>query len=121
MKVKRLTHEERRLQTRERLFEAAHELFVAHGYASTGLEEIADAAGFTRGAFYSNFSNKTELLIGSLRRHRVALPRNLCAVIQLLDSYLRSDEHFRLWVEASLLASRDSAFRERFDAIVNDA
>ncbi|MDR6393348.1 TetR/AcrR family transcriptional regulator [Paraburkholderia phenoliruptrix] len=121
MKCKRLTHEERRLQTRERLLEAAHELFVARGYVTTGLEEIAEAAGYARGAFYSNFTDKTDLLIESLRRHRIGLPYNLRAVIGVLNHYLRSDEDFRLWVEAGPLASRQPAFRERFDAIVNDA
>ncbi len=120
MKRKRLTHEERRLQTRERLLEAAHELFVERGFGATSLEEIADAAGYTRGAFYSNFRDKTDLLIESLQRRRPHLPCNLHAVILVLNHYLQSDECFRPWVEASLVARRDATFRERFDSILTD-
>ncbi|HVW52169.1 MAG TPA: TetR family transcriptional regulator [Trinickia sp.] len=120
MKVKRLTHEERRLQTRERLLEAAQALFVKRGFPSTSLEEVAEAAGYTRGAFYSNFNNKTDLLMETLRRHQATLPCHLRAVVYVLNHYLQSDEGFRLWVEAGLLASRDPAFRERFGPLVED-
>lgn len=120
MKRKRLTHEERRLQTRERLLDAAQDLFVERGFLSTSLEEIAEAAGYTRGAFYSNFSDKTDLLIESLRRQRATLPCNLRAVISVLNHYLRNDERLCLWVEASLVAKQDAAFRERFDSLLRD-
>lgn len=51
----------RRQQTRERLMDAAYELFAEEGVHATSIEAIAEAAGFTRGAFYSNFASKEEL------------------------------------------------------------
>lgn len=58
----------RRRRTRERLMDAAHALFAAHGVNAVSIETIAEAAGFTRGAFYSNFESKNELFFAMLRR-----------------------------------------------------
>lgn len=61
-KRQRLTREEKKEQTRQRLIEAATELFAAKGYEGTAVEELAEHAGYSRGAFYSNFANKEELM-----------------------------------------------------------
>jgi AcrR family transcriptional regulator len=61
-KRKRLTRQEKKEQTRQRLIEAAMELFAVKGYEGTGVEELAEHAGYSRGAFYSNFANKEELM-----------------------------------------------------------
>jgi AcrR family transcriptional regulator len=50
-------------QTRERLLEAAAELFAEHGFGGASLDAIAARAGYTRGAVYSNFSDKHDLLV----------------------------------------------------------
>ena len=55
--------------TRERLFAAAAEVFDARGIGGASIEAIAAAAGFTRGAVYSNFGNKDELIIAMLEDH----------------------------------------------------
>src|SRR4051812_46542371 len=60
--VDRLTPERRRQLTRDALVAAAAEVFTAKGFHAASLDEIADAAGFTRGAIYSNFGSKEELL-----------------------------------------------------------
>lgn len=60
---KRLTREERRRLTREQLLASAQEVFEERGYANSSIEEIAERAGFTRKAVYSNFSGKAELLL----------------------------------------------------------
>lgn len=59
---RRLTREESRAQTRERLIEAAHRLFAKEGIEATAIDKIAEEAGYSRGAFYSNFETKEELL-----------------------------------------------------------
>jgi len=59
---KRLTREESRAVTRARLLESAHALFSLNGYEGTSVDEIAKDAGYTRGAFYSNFSDKQEIM-----------------------------------------------------------
>lgn len=58
----------RRRRTRERLMDAAHALFAAQGVSAVSIETIAEEAGFTRGAFYSNFESKNELFFAMLRR-----------------------------------------------------
>ena len=56
-------------QTRERLFEAAARVFEERGIGAASIDAIAAAAGFTRGAFYSNFDSKDELIIAMLEDH----------------------------------------------------
>jgi AcrR family transcriptional regulator len=55
--------------TREKLFEAAARVFEEQGIGGASIEAIAAAAGFTRGAFYSNFTSKDELIIAMLEDH----------------------------------------------------
>src|ERR1051326_7391213 len=66
MPVERLTPEKRRQLTRTALVEAAAEVFTRRGFHAASLEEIAETAGFTRGAIYSNFGGKEEILIAVL-------------------------------------------------------
>jgi AcrR family transcriptional regulator len=66
MPVKRLTPNDRRELTRATLVEAAAEVFADKGFYGASLEEIAELAGFTRGAIYSNFGSKEELLYAVL-------------------------------------------------------
>ncbi|CAB3975408.1 TetR family regulatory protein [Burkholderia cenocepacia] len=121
MKRKRLTHSERRAQTREQMVQAARELFIEKGFAATSVADVAEAAGYTRGAFYCNFYDKSDLLIESLQRQQQELTSRLRTALWELRDYLQSDDRFTLWAEASLLARRDPAFRERFGAVLNDA
>ena len=66
----RLTREEKKAQTRERLIEAAAKVFAEKGFAATSLDEVADAAGLTKGAVYSNFENKEDLVRVVLKAHQ---------------------------------------------------
>lgn len=69
----------RRAATREKLVEAALDAFAEKGVLGASVEDICERAGFTRGAFYSNFSSKDELCIALLdaqyRVQRAALDR----------------------------------------------
>jgi AcrR family transcriptional regulator len=56
-------------ETRQRLFAAATGVFAEHGVGAATVEQIAAAAGFTRGAFYSNFAGKEELAVAMLEDH----------------------------------------------------
>jgi AcrR family transcriptional regulator len=58
-----------REETRQRIFDAAGRVFESQGIAAASIEAIAEAAGFTRGAFYSNFASKDELIIAMLADH----------------------------------------------------
>ncbi len=64
--------------TRDKLFEAAARVFEEQGINAASIETIAAAAGFTRGAFYSNFASKDELIVAMLEDHvEQAIRRNL--------------------------------------------
>ena len=58
----------RRAQTRDRLLAAARTVFAEHGVEGASVEEICEAAGFTRGAFYSNFSSRSELVLALIQQ-----------------------------------------------------
>jgi len=53
----------RRAQTRQRLLDAAREVFAREGFGRSTVEQVCEAAGFTRGAFYSNFTSLDELFL----------------------------------------------------------
>lgn len=134
MKRERLTHAGRKEQTRERLLEAARTMFVKKGLAATSVRDIAEEAGYTGGAFYSNFDDKLELLLELLRRDHDSARANLRAtvneggsreqiksrVIAYYRRYFRDHDCFPLWVEAKLLACRDTWFQERFNAFCHE-
>jgi len=67
--TKRLTRDERRAETRERLLESAGRVFARHGYQAASVDEVADEAGFSTGALYSNFDGKEDLFLTVLERH----------------------------------------------------
>jgi len=62
----RLTRAQSQARTRERLVTTARELFLEQGYTVTSLERVAETAGFSKGAVYSNFRNKDELCLAVL-------------------------------------------------------
>jgi AcrR family transcriptional regulator len=67
-----------REDTLEKLFDAAARIFEEQGIGGASIEAIAAAAGFTRGAFYSNFKSKDELIIAMLEDHvEQSIRRNL--------------------------------------------
>jgi AcrR family transcriptional regulator len=59
--TQRLTRAESRERTRTLIVQAATRLFLRDGFAVTSLEQIAEEAGFTRGAVYSNYEGKTAI------------------------------------------------------------
>jgi AcrR family transcriptional regulator len=61
--------QERREQTRAALLEAAERLWAERGIHGASLDDIAGTAGLTKGAVYSNFTGKTDLLLALLDRH----------------------------------------------------
>ena len=65
--AERWTKERRIEHTRQILLDAAEEVFARKGLTGAALEEIADAAGFTRGIIYSQFGAKEKLFLGGRR------------------------------------------------------
>lgn len=64
--VARMTRENSKAITRERILSEAQRLFREHGYAATSLEQIAEAADVTKGAIYGHFSSKEDLLLSAV-------------------------------------------------------
>jgi AcrR family transcriptional regulator len=60
--------------TRDRILDAAEELFALHGFDATTVDAIAVRAGLTVGALYRHFSAKGELLLDVVRRALTSLP-----------------------------------------------
>src|SRR6266576_6887115 len=88
--------------TRDKLFEAAARVFEEQGIGGASIEAIAAAAGFTRGAFYSNFKSKDELIIAMIEDHveqsirrihdLLARHKNLADFIDALKTMDRSQQ-----------------------------
>jgi AcrR family transcriptional regulator len=68
--VPRLNREESQARTRNLLIEAARREIVKKGFAPASVRDIADAAGFSQGAFYSNFPDKEAILLELVQRHQ---------------------------------------------------
>jgi AcrR family transcriptional regulator len=69
---RRLTQAERRARTRRRLLDGARSVFVRRGFGAATLDEIAEAAGLTRGALHYNFPGGKDELLLALLDERVA-------------------------------------------------
>src|SRR4029453_14349373 len=75
----RLTRAQRRQETRARLLEAAGQVFAHRGFHAATVDEVAEAAGYTKGAVYSNFATKDELFLA-------LLDERLAAQLQQVDA-----------------------------------
>lgn len=84
--AERWTKERRAEHTRQILLDAAEEVFARKGLTGAALEEIADAAGFTRGAIYSQFGAKEKLFLAVVDRQR---QRFLDGFIEVMMSFHR--------------------------------
>jgi AcrR family transcriptional regulator len=127
----RRTREESKRATRESLLAAAAEVFAAKGFVGASLEEIADRAGFTKGAVYSNFGSKEELVLAVLDER---LNDRLMNIVGLVDANAPADEQLRsaaqlvgkafaeerswflLWLEFSAYVARNPRYRPKFAA-----
>jgi AcrR family transcriptional regulator len=63
-----MTRAEQQQHTREEVVAAADRLFVEHGFHATSVDQIAQAAGYTKGAVYSNFAAKEDLFFAVYER-----------------------------------------------------
>jgi AcrR family transcriptional regulator len=102
----RLTRAERQHQTRARLLDAAGQVFAGRGFHAATVDEVADAAGYTKGAVYSNFATKDELFLALLDQRVAAQLQQL----QALDAIESSEEllaAMRGRTEQEFAAARD--------------
>jgi AcrR family transcriptional regulator len=127
---KRLTRKEKQAQTRRQLLDAGERVFLRRGFQGSSVEEIAAEAGYTRGAFYSNFGSKDELFVELLQdrvyqryaqmaeeaQKQPGTPRERLrwGIERMREMYEedQGDWLFRLWLECLTQAVRDDKFRK---------
>ncbi|MFJ4623189.1 TetR/AcrR family transcriptional regulator [Streptomyces sp. NPDC088812] len=73
--ARRLTR--RRARTRAELLDAAFAVFAAKGFGRVSIEEVCEAAGYSRGAFYSNFGSLDELFFALYRQRADLIARQV--------------------------------------------
>lgn len=97
----RWTRERRVEHTRTLLLDAAEKLFAGRGLEGAALEEIADAAGYTRGAIYAHFGSKEELFLAVIERQRQRFLDGFADVISSFGNLadLNLDELSERWRE----------------------
>lgn len=127
--MKGLTRKEKQARTRAKLMRSAAKLFCRHGLEQASVDDIAQDAGFTKGAFYSNFKSKEELFLAMLdekfgeeiERIESALQGDEApdeAARHAGEAFIRSvradREWERLYFEFVAYASRNEDFRQEF-------
>lgn len=124
--AQRLLRAERKERTKSELVEAARTVFLRRGFHRASLDEIAEEAGYTKGAVYSNFDGKNDLFLAAFADHFRRRAEMYAEVIfdqkNIEDSYRivgrvwreaneRDPEWARLLTEFLIHASRDESLR----------
>jgi AcrR family transcriptional regulator len=120
-----------RVEVRDRILEAASKVFAAEGFAGATIDAIGQAAGFTKGAVYSNFESKDELFLALLDREFEQRGAQIATALEAggdtaaaarelsrsaLDAVRSHADYYVLFVEYWLRAVRDPQLRERLIA-----
>jgi len=125
----RMTRSEIQAQTRERLLLSAHQVFARSGYGGTSVDAIAAEAGYSKGAFYSNFATKEAIVLELLERYgneemetfrrimALAPADARKALARWLDEIHPDEDWALLEIELALHARRNPEFAKRFYAI----
>jgi AcrR family transcriptional regulator len=80
----RLTREQNRAQTRERILASAATVFAREGYGGASVDRIAEEAGYSKGALYSNFTSKDELFLELVNYYGSIDAKELCRRLDAL-------------------------------------
>jgi AcrR family transcriptional regulator len=82
----RLTREQSKAHTRERLLDAARSVFASSGFHGASVEEIASSAGYSTGALYSNFDGKEDLFLVLMEREIEEHAREVAEAVRKRDT-----------------------------------
>ena len=126
---KRISRKESQLQTRERLLDAALEVFSRRGYSAASVDEIAAEAGYSKGAVYSNFSSKEDLFLALFDQRFARDAEDYPGIINFMadDLQLEEGSDFReqvkknrtwniLMIEFFLYATREGSDQDKLAA-----
>jgi AcrR family transcriptional regulator len=125
------TRQERSLLTRAELLKAARKVFARDGFDRARLEDIAEAAGKTRGAFYAHFEDKEDVFFAifeeDVARSQILLAGDLnpdfssAARLEALVAHFKSkicdSDQMLLTLEFKMYALRNPHGSERFTAL----
>lgn len=128
--AKPVTRAARAAANGERLLDAARAVFVRRGYATATLDDIAAAAGLTKGAVYARFASKADLLLALLERRIDERLAELRALPAPHSPVAAAEDIFRQWLARSrdatwnllvlefrVAAARDRALNARYRAV----
>lgn len=101
----------RREATRQRVLDAAREVFAERGVIGGTVEDICERAGFTRGAFYSNFADKDDVLQALIAREHGRLSEHVDAGFARLEETLGGDDSAAADAGATMAAVADWLLR----------
>ncbi|MGH2954197.1 MAG: TetR/AcrR family transcriptional regulator [Solirubrobacterales bacterium] len=122
-----ITRKEKQQRTRAKLMRSAGRLFCRHGLEQASVDDIAHDAGYTKGAFYSNFKSKEELFLAMLDEKFGEEIERIEAALETdetpdeaarhagedLIRFMRSDPEWeRLYLEFVAYAGRNDDFRQ---------
>jgi AcrR family transcriptional regulator len=131
---KRETRAEKQARTRAGLITTAAGVFARRGYSGASVEEIAEEAGYSHGAVYSNFDGKADLFLAVLEEYMAERARELAATQegispedglevraraladQWMERFERDPESFVLHMEFIAHAGRDPELAARVGA-----
>lgn len=111
MAIERLTPERRRQLTRDALISAAAQVFTHKGFHAASLDEIAETAGFTRGAIYSNFGSKEELLFAVIDHFEDV---RLAGVAEAMEAETNDDDPKSAAVAVAAAVAAGNIWRKLF-------
>lgn len=100
----RLTREESRALTRAKLLASAREVVAREGYENASVDRIAEEAGFSKGAFYSNFNSKEEIILELLETHSL---QDVDEIAGLLGDVKDPEQMINIICDWSLARSTD--------------
>ena len=94
---RRLTRQESKEVTRMRLIEAAEALFSRRGFDDTPVDDISELAGYSRGAFYSNFDDKDQVFLAVIDRRWPSISNGLEDIFQHMSEPAERAAAVREW------------------------
>lgn len=132
MEAPKISRDEKQIQTRNQLIEAGFHLISEQGYTAVSIRNLSKKAGYTQGAFYSNFEHKEDFLLTlmkiqfeqeNLQLQKIITQTYLtqsdlmAALEQWLIDFFQNDEWLKISIELQLYAARDEIFSNEYQQV----
>ncbi|MHA3050391.1 TetR/AcrR family transcriptional regulator [Acinetobacter sp. ANC 4639] len=132
MEHAKISRDEKQIQTRLNLINAGLHLISEQGYSAASIRNISKYAGYTQGAFYSNFSHKEEFLLtlmksqfeqenAQLEKIMTQIDSDFSSLLEKLELWLtdffQNDEWLKISIELQLYAAREESFAAEYQQV----